>query len=166
MKWTWNLYATCTRKYVYFGEICTTGKKFTLPPAMVGVTNITSGPGHLVTKNAGLLKKKKTFWKKQDRQLQIKYLWEKRWHGADNGNEKSDINLFLRQNSPPPLTPRLRPHKFSMYSKHFRVGYLFLFSVTKCSRVILMQFRRLNDCLRPLSKLLLPNLTKIQKQIN
>ena len=40
------------------GEIYTTGKNFTLPPAMVGVTNITSGPGHLVTKNAGLLKKK------------------------------------------------------------------------------------------------------------
>ena len=89
---------------MYFGEIYTTGKNFTLPPAMVGLTNITSGPGHMV--------KKKHFEKKQDRQLQIKYLWEKRWHGADNGNEKSDINLFLRQNSPPPLTPRLRPHKF------------------------------------------------------
>ena len=82
---------------MYFGEIYTTGKNFTLPPAMVGLTNITSGPGHMV--------KKKHFEKKQDRQLQIKYLWEKRWHGADNGNEKSDINLFLRQNSPSPLTP-------------------------------------------------------------
>ena len=91
--------ATCTRKYVYFGEIYTTGKNFTLPPKVVEVTNITSGLRHLVTYKAGLLKKK------QDRQLQIKYLWEKRWHGADNENEKSDINLFLRQNSPPSDLP-------------------------------------------------------------
>ena len=74
-------------------------KKFTLLPEVVGVTNITSGLRHLVTYKAGLLKKK------QDRQLQIKYLWEKRWHGADNENEKSDINLFLRQNSPPSDLP-------------------------------------------------------------
>ena len=31
------------RKYVLSGEIYTTGKTFTLPPAVTGVTNITSG---------------------------------------------------------------------------------------------------------------------------
>ena len=40
---TWNLWPTFTRKYVLSGEIYTTGKTFTLPPAVTGVTNIISG---------------------------------------------------------------------------------------------------------------------------
>ena len=38
---------------LFFGEIYTTGKDFTLPPAVTGVTNITSGlthgQGHLLS---------------------------------------------------------------------------------------------------------------------
>ena len=84
---------------------------------------------HLWSRTYG--EKKNILKKKQDRQLQIKYLWEKRWHGADNGNVKSDINLFLRQNSPPPLTPRLRPHKFSMYIQNISEQAIFFFSVSQ-----------------------------------
>ena len=75
---------TCTRKYVYFGEIYTTGKNFTLPPKVVEVTNITSGLRHLVTYKAGLLKR--AFWRKKTgptvaNQISVgeKMAWGRQW---------------------------------------------------------------------------------------
>ena len=88
---------------------------------MVGVTNIPSGSGHLVTNNAGLLKKKTGPAVANQISVGEKMDWGRQW------KRKIGYKSIFTAKLPVSPDPRLRPHKFSMYSKHFKER-LFSFS--------------------------------------